>query len=131
MGTRLVNGETLAGWSAVARSRHGRVDIMFGPIITAEAHLAFSGAGTHFNSAAETTATMEALSFLGPRGPAARDRIRVFVVTPNMLLVCVFGHGPSPHTCPGGTCVPTVDAKCPTQVTAYHTTRVRPHQDLG
>ena len=42
--TRLADGETLAGWSAVARSHHGRMDIMFGPVITAEAHPAFAGA---------------------------------------------------------------------------------------
>ena len=44
--TRVVNGETLAGWSVVARSLHGRIDIMVGPVIRTEAHPAFSGAGT-------------------------------------------------------------------------------------
>ena len=28
---RLANGETLAGWGAIARSHHGRTDVMFGP----------------------------------------------------------------------------------------------------
>ena len=46
IGTRVVNGETLAGWGVIARSLHGRIDIMFGPAITTEAHLAFSGART-------------------------------------------------------------------------------------
>ena len=45
---------------------------MFGPIVT-EAHLAFSGARTHSNNTAEMTAMVEELSFLGPRGPSARD----------------------------------------------------------
>ena len=49
------------------------IDIMFGPVITSEAHLAFSGARTHSNNTAETTAMIEALSFLRPRGPVARD----------------------------------------------------------
>ena len=40
-GTRLVNGETFAGWGAIARSPHGRIDNMFGLVITTEAHLAF------------------------------------------------------------------------------------------
>ena len=40
---------------------------MFGPVVTTEAHLAFSGAGIH--STAEMTAMIEALSFLGPRVP--------------------------------------------------------------
>ena len=41
--TRLADGETLDGWGAVARSLHGRIDIMFRPVITTEAHLAFAG----------------------------------------------------------------------------------------
>ena len=46
---------------------------MFGPVVTTEAHPAFSGARTHSNNTAEMTAMIEALSFLGPRGPVARD----------------------------------------------------------
>ena len=41
--TRVVNGETLAGWGVIARSPRGRIEIMFGPVITTEAHPAFSG----------------------------------------------------------------------------------------
>ena len=40
---------------------------MFGPVVTTEAHLAFSGAKTQSKNTAET------LSFLGPHGPVARD----------------------------------------------------------
>ena len=43
-GNRVVDGETLAGWGVIARSHHGRKDIMFGPVITSETHIAFSGA---------------------------------------------------------------------------------------
>ena len=50
---------------------HGRIDIMFLPVITTEAHPAFSGARTHSNNSAEMTAMIEALSFLGPHGPVA------------------------------------------------------------
>ena len=46
---------------------------MFGPAVTTEAHLAFSGARAHSNNTAEMTAMIEALSSLGPRGPVARD----------------------------------------------------------
>ena len=46
---------------------------MFGPVIIAEAHLAFSGARTDSNNTAEMIALIEALSFLGPHGPVARD----------------------------------------------------------
>ena len=66
--TRIVDGEPLAGWGAVARSPNGRIDIMFGPVITTEAHLAFSGARTHSNNTAEMTAMIEALFFWTP-GP--------------------------------------------------------------
>ena len=72
-GTRDENGETFAGWGVNARSPHGRIDIMFGPVITTEAHPAFSGSRTHSNNTAEMSAMIEALSFLGPRGPVARD----------------------------------------------------------
>ena len=52
-----MDGEPLARWGAIARSLHGRKDIMFGPVITT----------------AEMTAMVEALSFLRPRGLVARD----------------------------------------------------------
>ena len=46
-GTRVVDGETLAGWGVISRSPHGRIDVMFGPVVTTEAHLAFTGARIH------------------------------------------------------------------------------------
>ena len=46
-GTRVENGETFAGWCVIARSLHGRIHIMFDPVVITEAHLAFSGARTH------------------------------------------------------------------------------------
>ena len=63
--------ETTAGWGAVARSPDGKLYVMFGPVITTEAHLAFAGAGLHTNNTAELLGFIEALSFLGP-GPVAR-----------------------------------------------------------
>ena len=42
---------------------------MFGPVVTTEAHPAFSGARTYSNNTAEMTAMIVALSFLGPHGP--------------------------------------------------------------
>ena len=56
----------------ISRSPHGRIDVMFGAVVTTEAHLAFSGARAHSNNTAEMTAMVEALSFLGPHGPVAR-----------------------------------------------------------
>ena len=52
---------------------HGRVDVMFGQVITTEAHFAFEGGRVHSNHTAEMSAVVEALSFLGPHGPVARD----------------------------------------------------------
>ena len=72
-GTRVVDGETLAGWCVISRSPHRRIDVMFGPVVTTEARLAFSGARTHSINTAEMAATIEALSFLVPHGPVARD----------------------------------------------------------
>ena len=72
-GTRVVDGETEAGWGVIARSPHERIDIMFGPVITTEAHPAFSGARTHSNNTAEMSAVIEALSSLRPHGRVARD----------------------------------------------------------
>ena len=46
---------------------------MFGPVVTTEAHLAYAGARVHANSTAEMSAIVEALSFLGLRGPVASD----------------------------------------------------------
>ena len=72
-GTRTEKGETFAECGFIARSPNGRIDIMFGPVVTTKAHPAFSGAKVHSNNTAEMSAMMEALYFLGPRGPVARD----------------------------------------------------------
>ena len=58
-----MDGETLAGWCVISRSPHGRINVMFGPVVTTEAHLAFSGARTHSNNTAGMSAMIEALSF--------------------------------------------------------------------
>ena len=34
--TRVVDGETVAGWGVIARSLHGRIDIMHGLVVTTE-----------------------------------------------------------------------------------------------
>ena len=62
-GIRFVDGETLAG----------RLYIMFGPVVTTEAHVAFSGTRTHSNNTVEMIAMIEALFFVGPHGPVTRD----------------------------------------------------------
>ena len=63
--TRLADGGTFAGW--------GRIDVMFGPAITTDAHLAFAGARVHSNNTAEMLAMVETLFFLGPFGLVVRD----------------------------------------------------------
>ena len=100
-GTRVVDGETLAGWGVISRSPHGRIDVMFGPVVTTEAHLAFSGAKTQSNNTAEMTVMIEALSFLGPHGPVARDEQS-----------CIFSD--SQHA--AGVCLGTIQARTHVQL---------------
>ena len=89
-GTGVVDGETVAGWGVISRSPRGRIYVMFGPVIAAEAHLAFSGARTHSNNTAEMTAMIEALSFLGPRGPVTPDeQSRIFYDSMHAAGICV------------------------------------------
>ena len=97
-GTRVVDGETLAGWGVSSRSPHGRIDVMFGPVVTTEAHLAFSGARIHSIITAEMTAMIEALSFLGPRGPVTRDEQSCITIL-CMLLVFVWAQSKLVHMC--------------------------------
>ena len=102
-GTRVVDGETLAGWGVIARSPHERIDIMFGPVVTTEAHRAFSGARTHSNDTAEMSAMIEALSFLGPHGPVAQDVescfFFFFLKILNTLLEFVWARSKPAHMC--------------------------------
>ena len=98
-GTRVVDGETLAGWSVISRSSHGRVVIMFGPVITTEAHLALSGARTHSNNTAEMTAMIEALSFLGPHGPVPEMSNRVSIMILCVLQAFVWARSKPAHMC--------------------------------
>ena len=100
----------------ISRSLHGRIDIMFGPVATTEAHLAFSGA-------AEMTAIIEVLSFLGPHGPVARDEES-----------CIYYD--SKYA--AGVCLGTIQARMstvhdlrPTQASAHHATRVRSRWKSG
>ena len=72
-----------------------KIDVMFGPVVTTEAHLAFSGARVHSNNTAEMTAMIEALSFLGPHGPVARDEQSCIC----MLLVYAWARSRLEHMC--------------------------------
>ena len=89
-GTRVVDGETLAGWGVISRSPRGRIFILFGPVITIETHLAFFGARIHSNNTAEMTAMFEALSFLGPRGPVAPgEQSRIYYDSMHAAGICL------------------------------------------
>ena len=82
-------GETTAGWGAVARSPDGRLYVMFGPVVTPEAYLAYGGARLHTNNTAELSSKIKALSFLGPAGPVARGSQASIFMTQNVLLTYV------------------------------------------
>ena len=89
-GTRVVDGEILAGWGVISRSPRGRIFVLFGPVITTEAHLAFSGARAHSNNTAETTAMIEALSFLGPHGTVTYDELsRIYYDSMHAACICL------------------------------------------
>ena len=80
-GTRVVDGEIFAGWSVISRAPRGRIFVLFGTVITNEAHLAFSGARTYSNNTADMIAMKEALSFLGHRGLVTHDeQSRIFLI---------------------------------------------------
>ena len=86
-GTRVVDGQTLAGWCVISRSPHGRTDVMFGPVITTEAHLAFSGARAHSNNTAEMTAILKHCLSLVLIVQWPRMSSRVFIMIFSLLLV--------------------------------------------
>ena len=65
---------------------------MFGPVITTEAHLAFAGARTHSNNTAEISAMVEALFFLRPHGPVARDAKSCIFYDSKLAAGICFGH---------------------------------------
>ena len=93
-----MDGETVAGWRVVSRSPRGQIYVMFGLVMTMEAHLVFSGARTHSNNTAEMTAMIEALSFLGPHGPVAWDGQSFFMI-PCMLLEFVWARSRPANMC--------------------------------
>ena len=103
---------------------------MFGSVVTTEAHLAFSDARTHSNKTAEMTAMIEALSFLGPYGPVARDE-QSFIYYDSQHAAGVCLGTIQAHTCAAGARMSTVHAMRPTQTSAHHATRVRSHWKSG
>ena len=113
-GTRVVDGETLAGWGVSCRSPRGRICVMFGPVITTEAHLAFSGPRIHSNNTAEMIAMIEALSCLGPRGPVTHDEQScIYYDSMHAAGVCL-GTVQAPYSCEACTCMSTISNPCPT-----------------
>ena len=89
-GTRVVDGEILAGRCVISRSPRERIFVLSGPVTANETHLAFSGARTHSNNTAETTAMIEALSFLGPRGPVTPDeQSRIYYDSMHAAGICL------------------------------------------
>ena len=69
--THVSDGETEAGWGAVARSPGWKTECLFGTVVTTEAQLAYAGARLQTYNTAELTSVIEAPSFL-PAGPVTR-----------------------------------------------------------
>ena len=100
-GSRSADGGTIAGWSVVGCSLHGRVSIMFGPVITTETHFACAVSRIHSNNMAELSSVVEALSFLGPVALLPVAHARVSFVIPSTLPVFAWAqsnHGPTPNS---------------------------------
>ena len=88
-GTHTGDGETTAGWHAIARSSHGVCYVMFGPVITTAAHLLYAGASQHTNNTAELSGIVESLCFLSPIVLVPRGSPACLFMNLNMLLVFV------------------------------------------
>ena len=74
----------------ISRPPRGRIFVLFSPVTTNEAHLAFSGARIHSNNTAEMTAMIEALSFLGPRGLVTHDdQSRIYYDSMHAAGICL------------------------------------------
>ena len=113
-GTRVVDGETLACWCVISRSLRGRIFVLFGPVITNEAHLAFSGARTHSNNTAEMTAMMEAIVFPWSSWPSGPGCAVVYLSRFHVCYWYVFGHNPSSYTCAASASMSTFYDPCST-----------------
>ena len=84
----------------INRSPGGQIYVMFGPVVTTEAHLAFSGARTHSSNTAELTAMIEALAFLDLQGPVTpNEQSCIFLKIPCMLLANVWTRSRTALTC--------------------------------
>ena len=91
---------------------------MFGPVVTTEAHIAFSGAKTQSNNTAEMTAMVEALSFFGPHGPVARDEQScIYYDSQHAAEVCLV-------TIQARTCVQLALARQQSMICAQHKLRL-------
>ena len=84
-GTHKDDGATVAGLRAIARSPHGVRYIMFGPVITAEAHVANARAKQHKNNTAELSGIIESLWFLSSIGHVPRGSQAFFFLILNTL----------------------------------------------
>ena len=71
---------------------------MFGPVVTTEAHTAFSGVRIHSNNTAETSSMIEALSFLG-----------LWLGMSSRAFICDSLHA-------AGVCLGTIQARTPVQL---------------
>ena len=80
------------------------------------------------DNTAEITALIEASSFLGIFGLVAWDA-NSWIYYDSKHAACVCLGTIRAHQCQAGTCVSTIDAESPAQVTVYHTARVRPYSE--
>ena len=98
-GTRVVDGETLAGWSVISRSPHGRIDVMFGPVVTTEAHLAFSCAQNSLQQQPKWLPWSKHCLSLVLMVQSPMMSSRAFITILCMLLECAWARSKPAHMC--------------------------------
>ena len=88
-GTHTNAGETTAGWNAIARSLFGVCYVVFGPVITVEANVAYAGASQHTNHSAKLLGIIESLRFLSSIGlvPLGSQGIDFFCDSSTLLML--------------------------------------------
>ena len=131
VGTHIADGENTCWMGCYQTISHGRTDIMFGPVIATEAHLAFAGARIHSNNTAEMSATIEGPLFSWAPWPVARGCEFVYFFIPSTLLVVLLGHDSGSHACTAGTHKPTVIAETTSKMSWTNTLRTSANEDLG
>ena len=109
----------------ISRSLRGRIFVLFGPVITNEAHLAFSGAQNTLQQHSRNDCHDGSIVFPWSSWPSGPGCAVVYLSRFHVCYWYVFGHNPSSYTCAASASMSTFYDPCSTHSTAHHATRVR------